>query len=100
MHTWAGLACGKGWALLIRPRGQMLVRRSQGPAQLVAAHRTEVFALQPDFGVKLLAQMIVALQRRLGEELAQGAGGGAGRIGELGHRAIKRALPEKTSLRV
>jgi len=29
--------------------------------------------------------MIVPLQRRLGEELAQGAGGGTGGIGELGH---------------
>ena len=43
--------------------------------------------------------MIVPLERRFGEELAQGAGGGAGSIGELGHQAIRRALPGKTGLR-
>jgi len=72
--------------------GKMLAQRREGPAQLVAAHRTEVFAFQPDVGIILLAQMIVPLQRRFGKELAQGAGGGAGGIGELGHDPDKARI--------
>ena len=60
---------------LVRMGRKMLAQRREGPTQLVTAHRTQVFALQPDFGIILLAQMIIPLQRRFREEFAQGAGG-------------------------
>ena len=81
---------------LVRMGCKMLAQRREGPAQLVAAHGAKVFALQPDLGVKLLAQMIIPLQRCFRKQLAQGAGGSTGGVGELGHRAIKPAVGTKT----
>ena len=57
----------------------------EGPAQLVAADRGQVLALQPDLGLMAGRQEVVPLQGRLGEQLAQGGGGLAGGSAELGH---------------
>ena len=62
-----------------------LAHRVERPAQLVAAHRRQVFPLQEYLGAMAVGQVIVALQRRLGEEIAQRKGGLAGVVGKLGH---------------
>ena len=41
-----------------------LAHRREGPAQLIAAHRGKIFALQPNLGPVAPRQIIVALQRR------------------------------------
>ena len=62
-----------------------LAHRIERAAQFIAAHRCQIFALQPDLGAIACRQMIIALQRRLREQIADGFGGGAGLGGKITH---------------
>ena len=75
-----GLAAGKGHPLgVVAGRGademalgrHALAHRVEGPAQLVAAHRREVLALEPDIGAEPGREVLVALEGRRLEQRAQ-----------------------------
>ena len=101
----AEMAAGEGHALRMVTRtgademalpgidGAHLAHRVPGAAQLVAAHRRQILALQPDVGLIALRQEIIPLQGRFGKQLAQGAGGGSGGLGKLCHILPMTPLP-------
>ena len=64
-----------------------LAHRVEGAAQLVGAHRRQIFALEPDIAAKPFGKVNVALQRRVGEHLTHGTLGRAGPGMEILHEA-------------
>ena len=50
--------------------GKRLAEEVEGAADLVGAHRRQIFALQQDSRAGLLRQVVVLLQRRFGKERA------------------------------
>jgi len=71
--------------LLVGLRRTHLAHRVEGAAQFVAAHRREVFTLEPDLRAISGREVIVALQGRLGKERPQGGGRLTGVGLKIGH---------------
>ena len=57
------------------------------PTQLIAAHRGQILALEINLGAIARRQMVVALQGRGIEQVAQGCRGEAGILGKITHTA-------------
>src|SRR5690606_38587667 len=72
--------------------GAGLAHRREGAAQLVAAHRGQILAFQPDLCAVAGGEMLVSLQRRRGEDFAQRLGRCARTLSEFAHAALRSQI--------